>query len=695
MMKHIMKQSKTILLAAVAIIVAQGAYAYDFQVGGIYYTITNLSPNTVGVDKASAMGNSYSGSVNIPSSVTYNGVSYSVTSIKMFAFGSSSGLTAVSIPNSVTFIENQAFMNCTNLTSITIPDSVSILGWGLFMGCTQLDTIAVSSGNPVFDSRNGCNAIIETATNNLVAGCRSTIIPNTVTKIGVRAFSQCSGLTSISIPNSVTEFDVEAFSSCTGLTTITLPNHVTNIGASAFNTCSGLTSITIPLSVKSIGRGAFANCPAITTITIPDSVHYIGMDAFGGDVGITTVFFNADSCRSDATFNGMFPGCTNICSITIGNNVKIIPNFAFYDCRRVNSINIPNSVKVIGNNAFRGCSGLISLTMGNSIDTIWDRAFEGCSALPAINLPSTLVYIGSHAFEYCPTLVSLQIPNSVKCIGGYAFADCSGLRSLMLPDSILVLESFIFSNCRALSSLTIPKTVTSINDHAFNNCSGLSAITIPRSVSSIAHEAFYGCTSLNLIKFKRQAPPTFANVYCFTQVPSTAQIIVPCNTISAYSSAMSVWFSNFSEEYDFELAVATADSTMGTAIVIAAPSCTSNQAQISATPVQGCHFSHWSDGNTANPRSLTVIQDTLLVAYFTSGQSIVGANAETVSIALNGNKIVINGFDKERVVITDILGRMIYNSIAYNNVEVDLQRRGVYLVKVGNCPASKIVFARE
>ena len=135
-------------------------------------------------------------------------------------------------------------------------------------------------------------------------------------------------------------------------------------------------------------------------------------------------------------------------------------------------------------------------------------------------------------------------------------------------------------------------------------------------MSTIANQAFCGCTNLNLIRFKRQTPPTFANVYCFTQVPSNALIVVPCNSTSAYSSAMSVWFSNFSEEYAFEITVGTADSTKGTAAVTVVPSCTSNQAQVLATPVQGYQFSHWSDGNTANPRTLAVTQDTLLVAYF-------------------------------------------------------------------------------
>ena len=198
-------------------------------------------------------------------------------------------ITSVEIPNSVTSIGTMAFYVCTDLTSITIPKSVtSIDSSVLFGSCDNLVTITVDSNNSKYDSRNNCNAIIETATNILVTGCKNTVIPNTVTSIGNSAFYGCA-LTSITIPNSVTSIGESAFEECTSLTIITIPKSVTSIGGNAFFLCSALTSITIPNSVTSIGNLAFQSCSSLTSITIPDSVTSIGIGAFENCSGLTSV----------------------------------------------------------------------------------------------------------------------------------------------------------------------------------------------------------------------------------------------------------------------------------------------------------------------------------------------------------------------------------------------------------------------
>ncbi len=191
----------------------------------------------------------------------------SVTSIGEAAFAYCSGLTSVTIPNSVTSIGKYAFYKCRGLTSVTIPNSVTNIGDDAFFGCSGLTSLSVEAGNTVYDSRNNCNAIIETSTNTLIFGCHNTTIPNSVTSIGDWAFSYCEGLTSITIPNSVTSIGKWAFYYCSGLISVTIPNSVTSIGDWAFSYCEGLTSITIPNSVTSIGSRAFYGCSGLTSVT--------------------------------------------------------------------------------------------------------------------------------------------------------------------------------------------------------------------------------------------------------------------------------------------------------------------------------------------------------------------------------------------------------------------------------------------
>lgn len=273
---------KKILLLWVLLSTAVCTFAYIFESGDLHYNIT--SDSTVEITYQKMSSDNYSGltSVIIPESVTYDGTTYNIMNIGYRAFQKCTSLTSVTIGNGVTTIRYEAFSDCSGLTSITIPISVTSIKGNAFVGCNSLASIKVESGNAVYDSRNNCNAIIETATNTLVAGCRNTIIPNSVTSIGSEAFSGCSGLMSITIPNSVTSIDIWAFSDCSGLTSVTIPNSVTTIRGGAFRRCTGLTSITIPNSVTTIEESAFLYCTDLTSITIPNSVTTIGEYAFEG-----------------------------------------------------------------------------------------------------------------------------------------------------------------------------------------------------------------------------------------------------------------------------------------------------------------------------------------------------------------------------------------------------------------------------
>ena len=203
--------TKQLLLSLLMSIMSISAFAEDVEINGIKYS---LNDETSEAEVISNYFNPYSGDITIPESVDYNDKTYSVTSIGDDAFSGCSGLTSVTIPNSVTSIGKWAFYGCTGLTSVTIPNSVTSIGEYAFDCCTGLESIIVEDGNTVYDSRNNCNAIIETETNTLLQGCNNTVIPGSVTSIGNYAFGICEGLTSITIPNSVTSIGKGAFNGC-------------------------------------------------------------------------------------------------------------------------------------------------------------------------------------------------------------------------------------------------------------------------------------------------------------------------------------------------------------------------------------------------------------------------------------------------------------------------------------------------
>ena len=292
------------------------------------YVVTEIANN--------AFSNCYSiTSVVIPNTIVYIryeafkncvglnfiSLSNSVTSIEYDAFFHCSGFTSISIPNSVTSIGKGAFCGCNGITSISIPNSVTSMGYAVFENCPNLEMIVVETGNPNYDSRDNCNAIIETCSSELVQGCKNTIIPNTISSIGRGAFCGCSGLASIEIPNTVTVISHNAFNGCINLHSIEIPSSVTEIKDAAF-AYSGLQSVGIEYGVETLGSYAFYECDDLETVVIPQSVTSIGDQAFA-DSGLQRVYDLAMTPQAFST--NMFGGASD--SYPIYVHTKRVENY--------------------------------------------------------------------------------------------------------------------------------------------------------------------------------------------------------------------------------------------------------------------------------------------------------------------------------------------------------------------------------
>lgn len=362
----------------------------------------------------------------------------------------------------VTSLGRFAFYGCETLESITIHHSITSIDDSSFDKCYELSEIKIDSDNKVYDSRENCNAIIESKTNKLISGCKDTVIPNSVTSIG-------SG----------------AFTGCVGLTSITIPKGTTSIGGAAFHWCENLTSVTISDTVTNIEDSIFAECVNLSEIKVDSN---------------NRVYDSRENCNAiiKTETDTLLFGCMNT---VIPDDVTSIAEDAFYCCEKLTSITIPDSVHSIGESAFSGCTSLESIAFPDSrAFDIGDYAFHNCDAITSVTIPENVKDIGYNIFSNCDNLSKIKVDDNNEVYDSRENCNAiietksnsliCGCMNTIIPDNVVCIDDGAFGSCKTLTSITIPDSVVAIGDDAFNGCEALESITIPESVKSIGEYAF-------------------------------------------------------------------------------------------------------------------------------------------------------------------------------------------------------------
>ena len=445
----------------------------------------------------------------IPQKVRCGNNQFEVREIADNGFSGCNYIEHVIISEGVKQIGENCFRNCIQLRKVEIPASVIYVSSGVLADCPELESISVSPRNNTYDSRNNCNAIIETSSNKLIAGCSTTTIPSSVVSINSYAFWGCTSLNQIILPEGIEEIECMAFGKCYNLESIIFPQSLLVIDGDAFCGCQSLQKVIIPQNVESIIYNPFTNCPALSSITVDANNNF---------------YDSRDSCNAivETATESVIVGCANT---VIPTSAKRLSMFAFKGVNRLTGINIPASINKIEEGSIVECPSLVSITVDSLNKTYDSRKECNCiietatrtlvSGCVTSTFPENIRAIGNYAFCGMMTKAYLELPNTLERIGLFSFSNCQNLRQIKIPSSIKQMhQSFvnccqlvnvvfepgfteipgvIFCNCVSLSSIVLPEGIKVIGESAFAGCTRLSRVTLPSTIVNIEKNAFEGC----------------------------------------------------------------------------------------------------------------------------------------------------------------------------------------------------------
>lgn len=399
--KYMVRLRHTALVATLLALSATGKAQTDQSFVGednLNYTIIDSEKNYVSVSKGEM---SLTGDLTIPATVTYNGVTYTITAIDAYGFAGCRQITSVKIEGDGVDgvgmeINSSAFSDCDILETVTT-GKVSYIDFDAF------------ARNPKL---------------------REIDLRKVVTYIGSTAFTQCPSLKTVETSTTLTKIDGMAFSECYGLESVTINGDDATIGQSAFANDTSLTEIRLPQNLVTLEQSTFAECKSLKSFTAPAALNDIGESAFSGCSSLTTIKLNngLDSIASAA-----FSECPALGNFDFPTTITRIGWNAFGGNKTITEFNIPQSVRLIKDGAFMNCTALKRVVFeGGKELSIPYNAFSGDGALEEVIIGEGIVSVDENAFVGCTALKTITLPTSLKSIGDYAFAEDTNLQEIKI-----------------------------------------------------------------------------------------------------------------------------------------------------------------------------------------------------------------------------------------------------------------------
>ncbi len=651
-----------------------------------FYNRSSISNVQIGSNVQTIGSGAFKGCAGINQLTIPNGVS----NIGDNAFYGCSGINSLHIGSGLTIIGNGVFQGCSNIQSLIIPDNIVSIGDNAFYGCSEINSLQIGSGltiigNGVFQ---GCSNI------------QSLIIPDNIVSIGSNAFYGCTGIDNVSLGNSVVSIGNSAFQGCTGFSKLLLPESATSIGSNAFYGCTSIDSLYIGSNVQTIGSGAFRGCTGLTwlnynapslpaqsfygctqleTLILGNNVQSIGSEAFYNCDNLISASISANQVGSNA-----FANCDRLVTVTLGDSTRTLGSGAFSGCFRLQNIDF-GGVTTIGDSAFNGCVRLERPELPASLTTIGTRAFNNCNLLNGkLTFPATITSIGDYAYSGVGSITEIEMQGAnPPTIYANTFASVSNSTPVSVPCGAVLnyYTTNYWENFSTIVEAPPYKLIVQSNNETMGSaavtqqptCNNHSAIIQASAEDGFHFLQWSDGNGTNPRTIQMTQDSTFTAIF----VPNNSYIVIEPNdptmgttsgtgtygynapvtmTATAYSGYHFLKWNDGNTQNPRYMA-AVRDTTF-TAIFVSNVSTITvsnanpdwgnvsgsgvyyyqNLVSITATPVYGYHFAQWNDGNTLNPRTITVNQDSSFTAYFAvNTYSIVGTSNSTAMGSVTGS----------------------------------------------------------